>query len=130
MTKVMRKEARHTQRRDGASGVPLEILEEKKNPQNFLWQNDENGEPVGKCFVGYKVLLRSCFDSETDLLCVCWQAASPLWASVSSSLAALRGRAAGGSGSCDLHRGSMNRGAWQRTVTCGLGVFRNIRQPS
>ena len=27
MTKVMRKEARHTQRRDRASGVPLEILE-------------------------------------------------------------------------------------------------------
>ena len=27
MTKVMRKEARHTQRRDCASGVPLEILE-------------------------------------------------------------------------------------------------------
>ena len=27
MTKAMRKEARHTQRRDGASGVPLEILE-------------------------------------------------------------------------------------------------------
>ena len=27
MTKVMRKEARHTQRRDQASGVPLEILE-------------------------------------------------------------------------------------------------------
>ena len=27
MGKVMRKEARHTQRRDRASGVPLEILE-------------------------------------------------------------------------------------------------------
>ena len=27
MTKVMRKEARYTQRRDRASGVPLEILE-------------------------------------------------------------------------------------------------------
>ena len=27
LTKVMRKEARHTQRRDRASGVPLEILE-------------------------------------------------------------------------------------------------------
>ena len=27
MTKVMRKEARHTQRRDQASGVPLDILE-------------------------------------------------------------------------------------------------------
>ena len=27
MTKVMRNEARHTQRRDRASGVPLEILE-------------------------------------------------------------------------------------------------------
>ena len=27
MTKVMRKEAWHTQRRDRASGVPLEILE-------------------------------------------------------------------------------------------------------
>ena len=27
MTKVMRKEARHTQRRDQASGVPLKILE-------------------------------------------------------------------------------------------------------
>jgi len=27
MAKVMRKEARHTQRQDGASGVPLEILE-------------------------------------------------------------------------------------------------------
>src|SRR5574337_799422 len=27
MTKVMRKEARHTQRRERASGVPLEILE-------------------------------------------------------------------------------------------------------
>ena len=27
MAKVMRKEARHTQRRDGASGVPLDILE-------------------------------------------------------------------------------------------------------
>ena len=27
MTKVMRKEARHTQRWDRASGVPLEILE-------------------------------------------------------------------------------------------------------
>jgi len=27
MAKVMRKEARHTQRWDGASGVPLEILE-------------------------------------------------------------------------------------------------------
>ena len=27
VAKVMRKEARHTQRRDGASGVPLEILE-------------------------------------------------------------------------------------------------------
>ena len=27
MTKVMRKEAWHMQRRDGASGVPLEILE-------------------------------------------------------------------------------------------------------
>ena len=27
MTKVMRKEAPHTQRRDRASGVPLEILE-------------------------------------------------------------------------------------------------------
>ena len=27
MTKVMRKEALHTQRRDRASGVPLEILE-------------------------------------------------------------------------------------------------------
>ena len=27
MTKVMRKEARHTQRRDRASGVPLEILD-------------------------------------------------------------------------------------------------------
>ena len=27
MTKVMRKEARHMQRRDQASGVPLEILE-------------------------------------------------------------------------------------------------------
>ena len=27
MTKVMRKEAQHTQRRDRASGVPLEILE-------------------------------------------------------------------------------------------------------
>ena len=27
MAKVMRKEARHTQRRDQASGVPLEILE-------------------------------------------------------------------------------------------------------
>ena len=27
MTKVMRKEARHTQRRDRASGVPLELLE-------------------------------------------------------------------------------------------------------
>ena len=27
MTKVMRKEARHTQRRDQASGVSLEILE-------------------------------------------------------------------------------------------------------
>ena len=32
MTKVMRKEARHTQRRDRASGVPLEILEHL--PQN------------------------------------------------------------------------------------------------
>ena len=29
MTKVMRKEARHTQRRDRASGVPLEILEQQ-----------------------------------------------------------------------------------------------------
>ena len=28
MAKVMRKEARHTQRRDRASGVPLEILEQ------------------------------------------------------------------------------------------------------
>ena len=27
MTKVMRREARHTQRRDRASGVPLKILE-------------------------------------------------------------------------------------------------------
>ena len=27
MTKVMRKEVRHTQRRDRASGVPLDILE-------------------------------------------------------------------------------------------------------
>ena len=27
MTKVMRKEARHTQRQDRASGVPLDILE-------------------------------------------------------------------------------------------------------
>ena len=27
MAKVMRKEARHTQRRDRASGVPLDILE-------------------------------------------------------------------------------------------------------
>ena len=27
MAKVMRKEARHTQKRDRASGVPLEILE-------------------------------------------------------------------------------------------------------
>ena len=27
VAKVVRKEARHTQRRDGASGVPLEILE-------------------------------------------------------------------------------------------------------
>ena len=27
MTKVMRKEAQHTQRRDRASGAPLEILE-------------------------------------------------------------------------------------------------------
>ena len=27
MAKVMRKEARHTQRRDRASGVPLEVLE-------------------------------------------------------------------------------------------------------
>ena len=27
VAKVMRKEARHTQRQDGASGVPLEILE-------------------------------------------------------------------------------------------------------
>ena len=27
MAKVMRKEAWHTQRRDGASGAPLEILE-------------------------------------------------------------------------------------------------------
>ena len=29
VAKVMRKEARHTQRRDGASGVPLEILDGK-----------------------------------------------------------------------------------------------------
>ena len=28
MTKVMRKDARHTQRQDRASGVPLEILEQ------------------------------------------------------------------------------------------------------
>ena len=33
MTKVMRKEARHTQRWDQASGVPLEILEHLP-PQN------------------------------------------------------------------------------------------------
>lgn len=84
----------------------------------------------GKCFVGYKVLLRSCLDSETDMLCVCWQAASPLWASVSSSLTALRGRAVGCGGSCDIHQSSVNRGAWQRTVAGGLGVFWNIRQPN
>ena len=33
MTKVMRKEARHTQRRDRASGVPLDILEHLR-PKN------------------------------------------------------------------------------------------------
>ena len=33
MTKVMRKEARHTQRQDRVSGVPLEILEHLP-PQN------------------------------------------------------------------------------------------------
>ena len=33
MTKVMRKEARHTQRRDRASGVPLEILDIELDPE-------------------------------------------------------------------------------------------------
>ena len=33
MANVMRKEARHTQRRDRASGVPLEILEEILPPK-------------------------------------------------------------------------------------------------
>ena len=39
MAKVMRKEARHTQRWDQASGVPLEILEHlppKPEPAYFL----------------------------------------------------------------------------------------------
>ena len=35
MTKVMRKEARHTQRRDRASGVPLEILEHPETSCNL-----------------------------------------------------------------------------------------------
>ena len=34
MTKVMKKEARHTQRRDRASGVPLEILEHLMKAQH------------------------------------------------------------------------------------------------
>ena len=36
MTKVMRKEARHKQRRDRASGVPLEILEHLPPPNQSL----------------------------------------------------------------------------------------------
>ena len=35
MAKVMRKEARHTQRRDRASGVPLEILEHLPHHQSL-----------------------------------------------------------------------------------------------
>ena len=35
MAKVMRKEARHTQRRDRASGVPLEILERLPHNQSL-----------------------------------------------------------------------------------------------
>ena len=35
MTKVMRKEARQTQRRDRASGVPLEILEHLPSNQSL-----------------------------------------------------------------------------------------------
>ena len=35
MAKVMRKEARHTQRRDRASGVPLEILEHLPHNQSL-----------------------------------------------------------------------------------------------
>ena len=37
MTKVMRKEARHTQRRDRASGVPLDILEHLPPKPAFIW---------------------------------------------------------------------------------------------
>ena len=37
MTKVMRKEAWHTQRRDRASGVPLEILEHLPPKPEFAY---------------------------------------------------------------------------------------------
>ena len=38
MTKVMRKEARHTQRWDRASGVPLEILAQETWAQSLGWE--------------------------------------------------------------------------------------------
>ena len=47
MTKVMRKEAPHTQRRDRASGVPLEILDPWKPACEALQSKPKNTGMVG-----------------------------------------------------------------------------------
>ena len=54
MTKVMRKEARHTQRQDRASGVPLEILEPVFLPGESPWTEEPGGlQTMGSQKVGH-----------------------------------------------------------------------------
>ena len=60
MTKVMRKEARHTQRRDRASGVPLEILEHTP----VLLPGESHG---GRSLVGYSPWGRKELDTTEQL---------------------------------------------------------------
>ena len=47
MTKVMRKEAQHTQRQDRASGVPLEILEHLPPKPGGAGDTSELGNRAG-----------------------------------------------------------------------------------
>ena len=54
MTKVMRKEARHTQRRDRASGVPLEILVQNNTLLETINSvQDESLQPTLKSKIFY-----------------------------------------------------------------------------
>ena len=63
MTKVMRKEARHTQRRDRASGVPLEILEHlPPKPESAYFLLCAFTYPADFIFLGSKITADGCWE--------------------------------------------------------------------